>query len=516
MTVVDNRRFGYWSKIGTEKKFGPSTLDSTLAWGLEVDWDGDGIYDGASESLYMCGLSISRGRRAMIQRTGQGFETIETGKAVFTLWNDDGRYDGWNSSSPLYPNVTYGKDCRIRVRDAVTGEIAYVFTGLISDIVPTNYGERPQVNIHVEDGWVYLRNNTASVSMRENISPDEAIGFVLDDVGWPERWGRALDVEAVDNIRFFWADGSLLVGSECEDIANSFFGYFFIDAQGRARFKARTTVETSVVDFYESDVYKDIHNPQPWVNQRNVLRIKTHPYESSGIALLYEQPITEAFMIPDGETQTIFAEYTFNGVRVPAYSLVTPDAYTDYQMNSASDGSGTDHTGLCTVTLTNLGGVAKTVIHNGSGADTWVLILRVRGVAIYEKNVLDVTYPADPSTVTQPKLFLMDQRWQQSVNQAADFCTVMGPFFAGLHPFLTIQIESNFDKQFGLDMFDIVTFTSDRLGIGGVAFRVGGIEHKSMDEGCQRILTTFYLEPYVGGGTYGEWPLVWGESTFGW
>ena len=130
--------------------------------------------------------------------------------------------------------------------------------------------------------------------------------------------------------------------------------------------------------------------------------------------------------------------------------------------------------------------------------------------------MLDVTYPADPSTVTQPKLFLMDQRWQQSVNQAADFCTVMGPFFAGLHPFLTIQIESNFAKQFGLDLFDIVTFTSSRLGIGGVAFRVGGMEHKSLDEGCQRILTTFYLEPYVGGGTYGVWPLVWGESTFGW
>lgn len=512
-----NRRFGYWNKFGTTNQFGASTFDSDLAWGLEVDWDGDGIFTGASESRYMCGMRIERGRRAWLQRTGAGIETMSTGKAVFTLWNDGGRYDGWNSSSDLYPNVTYGKDVRLQVRDTATGAIEAVFFGVISDIVPTSYSERPQVNIYVEDGFVMLRNYTASVQIQTNISPDTAIGLVLDDVGWPTRWGRNLDAAASDNIGYFWSDGEKLAATECEDIANSFFGYFFIDAEGQARFATRTTVSGSVANFDQTDIAKDISNPQPWVNQRNVMKIKVHPYDVSGTALLYEYFGTPKSIAAGGTSEPIFAAYSFNGQPVAALSIVTPVAVTDYAMNTASDGSGTDKTADCTVTVTNLGSTAKIVITNNSASVVFVTKLNVRGVAVYEKSPLTVTYPNDPSTVVQPKQFVMDLPWQQDSNQAADFCTVFGPFFDGLHPFPTIQVESNFALQFGIELFDIVTLTSDRLGIDGVSFRVGGIEHTSLTENCQEIRTTFYLEPYIGSGDYMTWPGVWGTDTvFGW
>lgn len=462
-------------------------------------------------------MRIDRGRRAWLQRSGSGIETMSTGKAVFTLWNENGRYDGWNASSDLYPNVTYGKDLRIRVRDIATGTIEDVFFGVISDIVPTSYGEKPQVKIYVEDGFIFLRNYSASVNIQTDISPDTAIGLVLDDVGWPTRWGRSLDASLVDEINYFWADGERLAATECEDIANSFFGYFFIDAQGQARFVSRTTIGGSVADFDQADIYKDISNPQPWVNQRNVMKIKVHPHEASGTALLYEYFGVPKQILAGQSSEPIFAAYTFNGQSVAAMSIVTPVAVVDYAMNTAADGSGTDKTANCTVTATNLGGTAKIIITNNSASTIHVTKLNVRGVAIYEKSPLTVTYPSDPSTVTQPRQFVMDLPWQQSSNQATDFCTVIGPFLDGLHPFPTIQVESNFSLQFGIELFDIVTLTSDRLGIDGVSFRVGGIEHESMTENCQRIRTTFYLEPYVGGGTYMTWPGTWGTDTvFGW
>lgn len=512
-----DRRFGAPRKFGTSTKFGASSVDSFLAWGVEVDWDGDGLFDNTNEARYMCGARIERGRRNYLRRMGDGIETISTGKAVITLWNDDGRYDGWNASSALYPNVTYGKDMRITVRNFETGAVEPVFYGVISDIVPTGYDERPKVNIHVEDGWVVLRNYEASVTLRENASPDTAIGLLLDDIGWPARWGRDLEVASADNIRYFWADGNKLAGSVCEDIANSFFSYFFVDAEGQARYTSRTSVTASVADFDQGQISKNISNPQPWVNQRNVMKIKVHPRDVTGTEVLYLY-IGTPLEIAAGTSMTpIIANYTYNNMGVPAQSIVAPVATTDYTMNTAADGSGTNKTADCVVTVTNFGAAGKIEITNNSASTVFVTLLQIRGVAVYERNVSDVTYPSDPTTVTQPKSFVMDLLWQQDVNQAVDFVNVMGPFFGGLHPFPAIEIESRPELQFGIDLFDLVTLTSERLGIAGVSFRVGGIEHEMLDENCQRVKTTLFLEPYVGGGDYMTWPGVWGTDTvFGW
>jgi len=137
-------------------------------------------------------------------------------------------------------------------------------------------------------------------------------------------------------------------------------------------------------------------------------------------------------------------------------------------------------------------------------------------VAVYERNVVDIYYPSDPGTVTNPRRFFQDLLWLNNTNTAADFANVFGPFLGGNHPFPVIQIEGNFEKQFGIELFDIVTLTSSKLGIGGVSFRVGGIEHEALDENLQRVKSTFYLEPYVASGDYGTFPLTWGTSTFGW
>lgn len=515
MTIVD-RRFGEWNKYGTSTKFGASSGFDSLAWGFEVDWNGDGVFDGTNEARRVCGFRCTRGRTAMLKSTGQGFETLRTGKAVITLWNDDGRYDGWNTASALYPNVSPGKDVRIRVRDmSQTGEVIQsVFYGTISDIVPMGYDERPKVNIYVDDGWEYLRNYPARVAMQENVSLDDAIGLVLDSIGWETRWGRSLTASS-DTIRYWWGSGDRSAGAECEDLADSGFGNFFIGADGSARFVTRTTVTDSVANFYESELYKDIGNPQPWVMYRNVTQLRVHMRDQTSTALLYEQ-FGDAISIPIGETFVDFVSYAYNGNTVSAVSIVTPVANTDYTINSNAAGSGSDVSGSCTVTVTNFGDRAKRSITNNSGAVAYIVTFKIRGVAVYERNTSDVSYPSNPSTVRNPRQFFMDLKWQQSANTARDFCDVYGPFLAASHPYPVIVIESNFSKQFGIELFDIVTVFSDKLGIGGVSFRVGGIDHEALDEGLQRMKTTFYLEPYVSSGSFGTFPLEFGASTFGW
>lgn len=514
MTYTD-LRFGSLHKIGNSTKFGASTMEANLAWGIEVDWDGDGIFSGASEHLYACGLRISRGRTAMLRSTGGGFETIRTGNAVLTLWNDDGRYNGWNTSSPLYPNVSPGKEVKIRVRNlqAASLTINDVFYGVISDIVPIDYGERPRVAVHIDDCWNFLRNYSARVAFQNNISVDSAIGLVLDAVGWSPRWGRNLE-SSVDTISYWWGSGDKTAAVECEDLANSVFGNFFIAADGSARFITRTSIGASVADFDQSELYKDIQNPQPWVFHRNVTELRVHVRDATSTALLYEQ-FGDAVQILNGEEYIDFVSLTFNGVSVPALSLIDPVINVDYGVYSAASG-GSNVSASCAVTVTALGDRAKRSIRNNSGATAYVQFFKIRGTAVYERNVADISYPKDTSSVVNPRKFFIDLLWQQNANTATDFANLFGPFLDSYHPFPIITLESNYAKQFGIELFDATTLTSSKLGIGGVSFRVGGIEHETLDENMQRVKTTFYLEPYVAGGDYGTFPLTWGSSTFGW
>lgn len=515
MSNVD-RRFGKWNSFGDASQFGASVMEASLAYALEIDWDGDGVFTGASEARYMCGYQVSRGRTSMLKAAGDGFDTLRTGTAVFSLWNDDGRFDGWNSASPLYPNVAPGKDVQFSVRNLLAdGRVVDdVFYGVIADIVPMSYGDRPKVNIYVEDGWNFLRNYSARVALQQNISVDTAIGLVLDSVGWLDRWGRGLGASS-DMIRYWWGNGDKSAAAECEDLANSAFGNFFIGADGRARFITRAAVSSSVADFTDSDLGKDVRNPQPWENFRNVMQLKVHLRDQSGTVQLFEQ-FGVAPSIPDGEEYVDFVAYTYNGNSVPALSISAPVANVDYTINSNESGSGSDVSASCTVTVTNLGDRAKRSIVNNSGGTAYVTSFEINGAAVYERNLVDVFYPSDPSVVNSPRKFVSDLIWQQNLNTASDLCANIGPFLAGLHPFPTVEVESNYDNQFGIELFDVCTYTSEKLGIDGIAFHIGGIDHETLDENCQRVKTTFYLEPYVASGNYGAFPLTWGESTFGW
>src|SRR6266542_4582746 len=132
--MVD-RRYGV-NQYGDGKLYGPSDARQALAWDVSADWDEDGLFD-ANEANRLTGVSVTRGRTRLLQDSGEGFQSIQTGQAIVTLQNEDGRFDGWNVDSPLYPNVNYGRDVRLRVKDLETGTIHPLFRGLITNIVPT-------------------------------------------------------------------------------------------------------------------------------------------------------------------------------------------------------------------------------------------------------------------------------------------------------------------------------------------------------------------------------------------
>jgi len=85
-----------------------------------------------------------------------------------------------------------------------------------------------------------------------------------------------------------------------------------------------------------------------------------------------------------GDSLAIAADETYTAIweyDAPIQTLTTPVANTDYQANSAADGSGTDHTSDLTVTVTDYGAAANISLKNTSGATIYVTLFRLRGGA---------------------------------------------------------------------------------------------------------------------------------------
>jgi hypothetical protein len=502
--MVD-RRYGQ-DQYGDGRLYGPSDASDALAWDVSIDWDEDSIFE-ANEAERLTAYSVVRGRTRLLKSAGEGFESISTGTLTITLRNQDGRFDAWNTASPLYPNVNYGKDIRVRTKDLSTGVIYPRFRGTITNIVPMGYGDDAKVQIYASDGLDFLRNYPGRVAMQQTITPDAAIGKILDAVQWPSQWGRNLDVSS-ETIPYWWSSGNKIAMSELDDLALSFLGYFFVDADGQACYIKRSNVSAAVAEYDQAEILKDIGNPQPYELLRNVTRIKVHPRTRAATGVIWQLLGNTPSVLPGaGNPLTLFANYTYNNVSAPAVSVITPVATTDFLVNTQTDGLGTNLTGSCTVVMTDFGDTAKLVITNNSGSTGYITFLRIRGDAIYEPNASDVTYPSDLSTVRRPRELVFDLLWQQDINVAVDIANVLGAFYAGQHPMPNIKIEDRPSLQYAADLFDIVTLTSDYLGLGGESFRVGGIDEQtdSQFENCQKVSTRLYLEPYVSASNYMQW-----------
>ncbi len=327
---MTNARYGN-AHYGEPLTYGAGSPTGLLLWSILIDWDNDGIFGSGNEASRMTSFKSMRGRRKLLKKAGGGFEIITPAKFSITLKNSDGRYDEMNTSSPIYPYVQNGVDIKILVADQVTGVTYKVIYGIVEDIVP-DYSSKT-VKITCADTTSYLTKNTARVAVSAAVSPEAAVGSILDYMNWPARWGRSLDVSS-DLISYYWANGNKQALTEIQDISQSFFGYFYSDNEGRARLMKRTATSSSVADFTQEHLLKELGNAALYDNYRNVTRMKIHPRVLSGLTTVY-QLLGNSPVIRNGSSnsETIWGNYSYNNIPSPASGVIDPVATTDYTFN---------------------------------------------------------------------------------------------------------------------------------------------------------------------------------------
>ena len=522
---MPDNRYGVF-RYGTSNKYGASSLttESVLAWAIEVDWDGDGLFDGTNEAFYLIKApSIKRGRKTMIKPSGQGFESVRTGQATITLSNHDGRYDAWNASSPLYPNVESGKDIRIRVMDRSTGTIYKRFYGIIQDIAPSGYGENARVTLHCDDAMRVLRDTeilakrTYPDGTLAPVSISACINELLDKIQWPTRWGRNIDSSSY-GVRYWYSSGERNVATELEDLALSFFGYIFITNDGKIRFIDKFSNPSSGITITQSKMLKDIGNPQPWTIRRQVVKIRFHVRKRADDTTVW-QPLDSDSPIESSGTKSLVISYNHDGY--PVY-------LEDFQSNIVYSRSPyiLDDSGLTvTATLTDYGSKVFATFENPNSDVVYLYptTTYIKGDITWTERTDSISSPRDPSTIVNPRSLVLDSLWYQDRNQAYDFVDNYQDFISLLHQTPIVQLENRFDEQFTPELFDLILMSIVKLGVSFNGYRIGAIEDEAVGETTQAVRTIFYIEPRVDdlisnmgfwSDALNEWD--WDDVNWGW
>lgn len=496
-----------YAVLGTpEYKFGDTSrlyglpTEDTTHWSCEVDWDGDGVYTGDSENAYMIGFTSRRGRNAFLEINGDGvasgFEPVRVGTASVTLDNSSRRFDPYNTASPLYPNVQPGR--YIRIKTSYLGTEYPIIHGKITNISVEDTDAEQTVTLEIEDGLRLLQNTDVYIPLQEDIYFDDAIQMVLDDAGWPTLYGSFLSGHSsglmIENIPYWSVEGKAIdaIRAICQACV---YSNFFVAADGMAKYYGIGYGITPVLTASAADFLRDTVSPFPQDVIRNYIKYYAHPITEQASGDLWT--MQDAPLIGAGDTVDIWAQYYYNDQPVQAKSVIAPVITTDYLMNAAADGSGADVSTDYTVAFTEFGRTGKIRVTNNSATDSYITLLKVRGVALTQTNASFLLYEDAASQASNGKLQLVvDNKFIQNTTGRIDFVLslVLADFISNKR-YVSVSLEGRPDIQFTPDLIDPITLTIEKYGISSARYLVSSIEHEWLNENGNAVRTNWNLEP---------------------
>jgi hypothetical protein len=177
-------------------------------------------------------------------------------------------------------------------------------------------------------------------------------------------------------------------------------------------------------------------------------------------------------------------------------NVITPVATTDYLVNSATDGTGTDLTGSCTVTVDVFSTGAKISIENTSGSIGYITLLKVRGDAIIaQANVRVLAEDTASQSKYGVRTFDLDGPWVQNTNAARSFANYLKTFLSIERPYFEFEIVGRPDVQFALALGQQIRLYLPDEDVD-VNVRVHYLRHQSMDRALMAWRTTVMVEPF--------------------
>jgi hypothetical protein len=458
-----------------------------VAYTLSIDWNNDGTYSSSeNEQDTMLSWNSERGREFFLNSNGDGLEPVQVGKLTITLDNTDGRYDPFNVSSPLYPNVVPGRSIQFSVQDTSTLTTYRVFTGEIEDMRP--FALEKTVQITAVDKMRELSDLDVTIALNTDISVSNAITAVLEAAGSTD-----YDIDSQLDIVSYWWVNQQKSPAAIQELCDASWGTFFIANDGTAKYHKRQRAVSSVLTLAQDTILKDIEINQPWDVVRNNIDVIVHPLVQQATATLWTLQDTPS--VASSDTIELWGTYSYNNQSVSATGVVL--ASSDYLMNSDAGGGGSDMTSDFDVTTDVFGESVKFTITNNSASTGYITLLQIRGDALVSPDPVRLNkQDAASIALYKNRTFKLDSKWLQNTNLGISLAETIRDLLANPKKYPVIKIDTRPDIQYLPDLFDRISMTIAELGIDG-AYRIGSIKHESTNNTCQSVLTTIRLEPII-------------------
>lgn len=439
----------------------------TISWRIWVKWDGTNWTDEASNCR---NLVISRGRDNLID--GQAFGKIKVGEATIILDNADGRYDPYNTSSPLYGLVYPGKE--FAVDDSNTRQ----FTGTVDSIKV--FGINKTVEIHAVDTWKRLSEAKVTVKYDNYPHVDGAIKDVYNKAVGDAKIAGDFSIDAIKN----WYAVDKNAKEVIEELAALFMDEVFVDKNGYFVYLQHNDVKSIAKTVNQSSLLKDMAIKMPWECQRNkVTYITKGTYIVNRVILVYE--LEDPIFLKSGDNTELEFEYK----NIKSDSYLTDVVYYS-TLNTALDGSGD------TPTINNLDWwtTGKSLIWSGTpDRDCYIISFVIYGKEVRKGSQWTVSYQSSSYT-TYPNPITFESEYIEDVNLMKTYALFLRDWFGNINYLPTIIVEGRPDWQFSLDLYDRITVNIPKFSLSSDYF-IGGIDYEWLTDNGQLVRTTYKLEP---------------------
>ena len=388
---------------------------------------------------------------AGIQGRGVMDRIAQTGTLQFDLRNGTQSSGGVNGYyTPGHANVRTGwaEGVPIRLAIAYGGVTYYKFRGVLSscEIAPGVYRSRRVRALCVDYMDTLARDVLPSVT-GTSYTADQVIQRVLDEAGWPP---HAVSLDPTDDVYVYVLDRAGLDSTLLTEVAKavlSELGYLYVVGDttggGTLRFEDRSARQVDdAFDATFDQTMQGLTVTRTLDDTRNIVRVTVYPRSvDAGVVVVYALPTDTAATqtIPAGGTLTMEAVYTdvsqkaqlVGAVNIQyqadlgqgRYSLVPS---TDFQANSAIDGTGTDLTAVVSTEFDM--GYAKATIRltNTSASAAYLRKLQLRGQGLYTDQSITVERRNGTSVrLYHPRSESVDLPYQVDAQFAGDVASAL-------------------------------------------------------------------------------------------
>ena len=493
---------------------------------LLVDWNNDGDFTDANDDITSDVLNVSweRGRDYASQLQGKSI----AGKLTATLVNTGGKYSPSNTSSALTGNILPGRTVRLLAGpDAsfpysfpISFEDNIKWQGKLDRIMPAPAATGVKTASLTAFGTLgFLNQFEVQLASQTNRRTDQAVGDILDDVGWTVSADRDLDTGQTTISRFWIAKKKAIDALRLVEEAEA--GFIKESKTGQIAFENRfhrlteTASTTSQATFSDASgatySYMAISQADPLSTIVNHVEATARTFNTASLATLWTHPETGSASptLAPGEAKTFEAEFPIpdaanNAMEVDAWT--TPAATTDILANTASDGTGTNLTSDITIAAAKTAErMAITLTNSATGSDVYLTKIQARGTAVSTKNPCTVrTIDTASQTAHGERKYVAQTQFIPTTSEAQDWCDYQISIYGSPIEILTMNINSSDDdNRFQAlvrdisDRITVVASNDTQMGVNADFF----IEHEKhvVSDGGAKHLTTWRLSPASGG-----------------